>query len=62
MNYRVHMTIRGSMTKPSYSGHVDVVADTYDEAVQSAISKCQRTAHWDSPRDDFKVDEVEVNP
>ena len=61
-NYTVWMTIRGSMCKPSYSGKVDVLADSYDEAVDSAITRCQKKAHWDSPREDFRVDKVEVKP
>lgn len=50
------------MSKPSYSGKVDVVAETHDEAVKTAITRCQRDAHWDSPREDFKVDRIEVTP
>lgn len=57
--YKVFMTIRGSIVKPSYSGQVKVVADSYEDAIQKAITTCQN-AHWDSPRDDFRVDKVEV--
>lgn len=58
-HFRVWMTIRGSVSKPTYDGKCDVWAIDEDDAFQRAIAECQRTAHWDSPASAFRLDKVE---
>lgn len=58
--YRIWMRIRGSITKPSYEGKVDIYAANKDDAIEKAINKCRNTAHWDSPKSDFIVNSIEV--
>ena len=57
--YRVWMTIRGSVVKPSYDGYVDVSAASEEEAFERAITECRRTAHPDSSREAFRLERVE---
>jgi hypothetical protein len=57
--YRVHLTVRGSIVKPSYDGSVTVFAEDEDEAFDRAVTRCIQTAHWDSPRSDFRLDKIE---
>lgn len=57
--YRVWMRIRGSIVKPSYDGKCDVWATDPDDAFDRAITECRRTAHSDSPREDFALERVE---
>lgn len=59
-HYRVHMTIRGSMVKPSYDGKVDVWASGKEAAFKKAVKRARATAHWDSAPGDFRLDSVEV--
>ena len=61
-HYRVWMTIRGTMTKPSYDGKVDVWASDVGAAFKKAIKRARATAHWDSRPSDFRLDRVEVLP
>ena len=58
--YRVWMTIRGSVCKPSYSGHVEVWAEDGDAAFERAVDESRRTAHWDSSPEAFQLDRLEV--
>lgn len=58
--YRVWMTIRGSVCKPSYDGHVDVWAENERDAFERAVQESRRTAHWDSAPESFRLDRVEV--
>lgn len=55
MKYRVWMTIRGSVVKPSYDGYVDDEGDAFD----AAVAQARRIAHWDSPPQDFLLDRLD---
>ena len=58
--YRVWMTIRGSIAKPAYDGYCDVLADSTEAAFDAAIEKSRRSAHFDSPPSDFRLQRIEV--
>jgi hypothetical protein len=45
-----------------YDGYLDVVADTYDEAIDLAFKKLKRGAFSDRSRSMWKVEKVEVEP
>ncbi len=57
--YRVHMTIRGTICKPAYDGHVDVCASDETAAFKKAVRRARATAHRDSAPGDFRLDRVE---
>ena len=56
--YRVKMYIRGSITRPPYSGYVDVVADNPEDAARRAKQELKRTSFPDAWYEDFRVQEV----
>lgn len=57
--YKVNITVRGSLTRPYYDGHVDVVALNSEEAASKAKRELKRTTFFDVGYNDFIVNSVE---
>ena len=58
--YRVWLTVRGSIVRPSYDGYVDIDADTPEEAQECAIRKLLHTSFRDAGYDEIRVDRIEM--
>lgn len=58
--YRVWLTVRGAVFRPTYDGYVDVYADTPEDAKAAAIRRLKNTSFPDVWNDDFRVDRVEI--
>lgn len=58
--YRVWLTILGSVVKPHYDGYVDVWAESFCDAGLAAVEKLTQGVHNDRRRTDFRVDRVEL--
>lgn len=55
--YRVNLRSKSGFWE-QYSGHVDVLAESYDDAVERAIDRLRRGAFFDRPRDAWIVERI----
>jgi len=57
--YRVHMRVRGGLSRPPYEGYVDVSATSEDDAAWKAKQKLRHTSFPDVGYDDMIIKKVE---
>jgi len=58
--YKVWMTIaHGFVNQQGSNRCLDIWANTPEEAAKRAVTQAGRI-HWDTPRDGFQVDRIEV--
>lgn len=60
--FRVYLTVRGGISRPPYSGHVDTCAEDEDQAFERAVAELKRTSFKDLRydfNDSFRLDRVE---